>query len=42
MSGEIWLAAFKRLEASRKSCSEPVEYDKEGEAAMNAKYGSVH
>jgi antitoxin component of RelBE/YafQ-DinJ toxin-antitoxin module len=35
------LAAFKRLEASRKSCSEPVEYDKEREAAMNAKYGSV-
>lgn len=35
------LAAFARLEASRKLCSESIEYDAEREEAMNAKYGSV-
>ncbi len=36
------MAAFARLEASRKSFSESIEYDMEREAAMNAKYGSVN
>lgn len=35
------LAAFARLEASRKLFSESIEYDVEREEAMNAKYGSV-
>ena len=35
------LAAFARLEASRKSFSESIEYDVEREEAMNAKYGSA-
>lgn len=35
------LAAFARLEASRKLFSESIEYDAEREEAMNAKYGSV-
>ena len=35
------LAAFARLEESRKSFSESIEYDVEREEAMDAKYGSV-
>lgn len=35
------LAAFARLEASRKLFSESIECDVEREEAMNAKYGSV-
>lgn len=35
------LAAFARLEASRKLFSESMECDVEREEAMNAKYGSV-
>lgn len=35
------LAAFERLETSRKLFSESIEYDVEREAAMNAKFGSV-
>ncbi|MCI9596890.1 MAG: antitoxin [Firmicutes bacterium] len=35
------LAAFARLEASRKSFSESIEYDVEREEAMNEKYGSL-
>lgn len=35
------LAAFARLEASRKSFFEPIEYDVEREESMNEKYGSV-
>lgn len=35
------LAAFARLEASRKLFSESIEYDVEREGAMNAKYGCV-
>lgn len=35
------LAAFTRLETSRKLFSESIEYDVEREEAMNEKYGSV-
>lgn len=35
------LAAFSRLEASRKSFFESIEYDAEREDAMNAKYGRI-
>ena len=35
------LAAFARLEASRKLFSELIECDVERDEAMNAKYGSV-
>lgn len=35
------LAAFARLEASRKSFLESIECDVEREEAMNAKYGSI-
>ena len=35
------LAAFARLETSRKLFSESIEYDVEREEAMNEKYGSV-
>jgi hypothetical protein len=35
------LAAFARLEASRKLFSESIECDVERDEAMNAKYGSV-
>ena len=35
------LAAFARLEESRKSFSESIDYDEEREEAMDAKYGSV-
>lgn len=35
------MAAFQRLEVSRKKVSEPVDYDKEREAAVNEKYGCV-
>lgn len=34
------LAAFKRLEASRKSFAGTIEYDAERKEAMNAKYGA--
>ena len=35
------MEAFKRLEASRQQSVESFDYDKEREAAMNAKYGSI-
>lgn len=35
------MEAFKRLEASRKNSTEPLNYDKEREDAMNEKYGSI-
>ena len=35
------IAAFARLEASRKLFSESIECDVERDEAMNAKYGSV-
>lgn len=34
------LEAFQRLEASRKKATEVIDYDKEREEALNAKYGS--
>lgn len=35
------MEAFKRLEASRKKAVEPIDYEKEREEALNAKYGSI-
>lgn len=35
------LAAFARLESSRKSFSDSIEYDVEREESMNEKYGSI-
>ena len=35
------MEAFKRLEASRKKSIESIDYEKEREEAMNAKYGSI-
>lgn len=35
------MAAFQRLEASRKRASEQIDYEKEREDAMNAKYGCI-
>ena len=35
------MEAFKRLEASRKKTVESLDYEKEREEAMNAKYGSL-
>ncbi len=35
------LEAFARLEASRKSAKEAIDYDAEREEAMNEKYGSI-
>lgn len=35
------LEAFARLEASRKSAKEVIDYDAEREEAMNEKYGSI-
>ena len=35
------MEAFKRLETSRRQSAELFDYDKEREAAMNAKYGSI-
>lgn len=35
------MEAFARLEASRKAFGGALDYDKEREEAMNAKYGSV-
>lgn len=39
-SGEK-MEAFARLEKSRKSFAQPLDYDKEREVAMNAKYGCI-
>lgn len=35
------LAAFARLESSRKSFSDSIEYDVEREESMNEKYGRI-
>ncbi len=35
------MEAFKRLEASRKKSSEPLDYEYEREEAINAKYGHI-
>ena len=35
------MEAFKRLEASRKKTVEPIDYEKEREEALHAKYGSI-
>ncbi len=35
------MEAFARLEASRKSSVQPLDYDMEREEAMNAKYGCI-
>ena len=40
-TNEKKMEAFKRLEASRKKTVEPLDYEKEREEAMNAKYGSI-
>ena len=35
------MEAFKRLETSRKKMVEPIDYEKEREEALHAKYGSI-
>ena len=36
------MEAFRRLEISRKKSKESLDYEKEREEAMNAKYGSIN
>lgn len=36
------MEAFKRLEISRKKSKESLDYEKEREEAMNAKYGCIN
>ena len=35
------IEAFSRLEMSRRSFTQPLDYDKEREGAMNEKYGCI-
>lgn len=41
LNNDSKMEAFKRLEDSRKKMTKPLDYEKEREEALHAKYGSI-